>query len=164
MKALKANVWSNPLHFIAFGFGSGLLPVMPGTYGTLVAVPIYFLMQDLSLLSYFLIMTLVAVFGVWLSGKVSKDIGIHDYPGMNFDEIVGFLITMFAAPKGWIWIMLGFALFRLFDIWKPGPIAWVDEKVTGGFGVIFDDVLAALCAWLGIQAIAYFTSSSVLLS
>ena len=159
-----SKVWTNPWHFIAFGFGSGLLPIMPGTYGTLAAIPIYLLLKDFDLLSYMLVVTLITVFGVWLSEKVSKEIGIHDYTGMNFDEFVGYLITMFAAPKGWIWVVLGFALFRVTDIWKPGPIGWADRTVSGGFGVILDDVLAAVASWLILQALALATGYSLLIS
>lgn len=164
MAANKAveQVWSNPWHFIAFGFGSGVLPVMPGTYGTLMAVPIYLLFQHLSLIAYGVVCILITVFGAWVSEKVSKEIGIHDYPGMNFDEIVGFMITMFAAPKGWFWVLLGFGLFRFFDIVKPGPIAWIDKNVKGGVGVVLDDCVAALFAWVVLQAVALALSASIL--
>lgn len=158
-----AKVWRNPWHFIAFGFGSGLLPTMPGTFGTLVAIPIYYLLRDCSLQNYALIVVVITVFGMWLSEKVSREIGIHDYPGMNFDEIVGFLVTMFAAPEGWFWVILGFTLFRITDIWKPGPIRWVDKHVSGGFGVVLDDILAAVISWLILQTIAWFSGYSVLI-
>lgn len=161
-KRAISQVWSNPWHFIAFGFGSGVLPVMPGTYGTLVAVPIYLLLQNLPILAYGIVCVLITVFGAWLSEKVSKEIGIHDYPGMNFDEIVGFLVTMFAAPKGWFWIALGFGLFRVFDILKPGPIKWVDKHIKGGIGVVLDDCLAAFCAWTILQLVAILFSKSLL--
>ena len=145
------QVWTNPLHFIAFGFGSGLLPIMPGTYATIVAIPIFLVLQSMGWVIYAIATVLITLFGVWLSEKVSKDIGIHDYPGMNFDEIVGYLVTMFLAPKGWIWILLGFGLFRLFDILKPWPINWVDKNVKGGVGVILDDVMAGILSFIVIQ-------------
>lgn len=156
------RVWSNPWHFIAFGFGSGLLPTMPGTYGTLAAIPIYLLCKDLSPISYLIVTLLISVFGMWLSEKVEREIGIHDYPGMNFDEIVGLMATLFMAPSGWFWVVLGFVLFRVFDIWKPGPIRWIDEHVHGGFGVVLDDLVAALFAWLTLQVTAFALGQSLL--
>lgn len=145
------QVWKNPWHFIAFGFGSGLLPVMPGTYATLVAIPIFLVLQSFGWIIYAIAILVLTLFGIWLSDKVSKDIGIHDYPGMNFDEIVGYLVTMFLAPPTWFWVLIGFGLFRLFDILKPWPINWVDKNVKGGVGVILDDVIAGLLSFIVIQ-------------
>lgn len=148
---LEHKVWKNPWHFIAFGFGSGLLPVMPGTYATLVAIPIFLVLQSFGWIFYAIATLVITVFGMWLSEKVSKEIGIHDYPGMNFDEIVGYLVTMFLAPASLIWVIIGFCLFRLFDILKPWPINWVDKNVKGGVGVILDDVIAGLLSFIVIQ-------------
>lgn len=161
-KLATTRVWSNPWHFIAFGFGSGVLPFMPGTFGTLVAIPIYLLCKDVSPFSYLLITLFITLFGMWISDKVSKEIGIHDYPGMNFDEIVGLMATLFLAPAGWFWVALGFGLFRLFDIWKPGPIRWIDQNVHGGFGVVLDDLVAAVFAWGVLQATALIMGQSLL--
>lgn len=138
--------WRNPIHFLAFGFGSGAMPKAPGTWGTLVAVPIYLLMQPLSLSFYLLLVLLLTLLGIWLCHRTASDMGVHDHPGIVWDEIVGFLITMIAAPVGWMWIVLGFFLFRFFDILKPWPIRWVDRHVHGGFGIMFDDVLAGVMA------------------
>lgn len=150
------QVWTNPWHFIAFGFGSGLLPIMPGTYGTLVAIPIYLLLQAFGWPLYVIATIGIIFFGAWLSDKVSREIGIHDYPGMNFDEIVGYLVTMLFVPAHWFWVLLGFGLFRLFDILKPWPISWVDKNMKGGIGVVLDDVLAGLASLAILQGLLYF--------
>src|SRR5690606_4716231 len=93
----------------------------------------------------------------WLAGYISKRIAIHDHPGMCIDEFPGFFVTMINAPLGWGWVALGFVLFRLFDIWKPWPISYVDEKIHGGFGMILDDVIAGVFACIILQLIGLFT-------
>jgi len=150
-KQQQANVWRNPIHFFAFGFGSGLAPFAPGTFGTLVAIPIYLLMSSLPLMTYIALTVVLFVMGVWLCQVTAKDMGVHDHGGIVWDEIVGYLITMIAVPSGWMWVILGFVLFRLFDITKPWPIRQVDRQMGGGLGIMFDDVLAAFYAWLLIQ-------------
>jgi phosphatidylglycerophosphatase A len=82
--------------------------------------------------------------------------GVHDHPGIVWDEIAGYLLTMVAAPKGWLWVWLGFGLFRLFDIWKPWPIRWLDRHVQGGLGIMVDDTLAAIYALIGLQLLALY--------
>lgn len=152
---LATRVWHDPRYFIAFGFGSGLLPIAPGTWGTLAAIPVYLLVWNLHW-SLYLILTLIAfVLGVWVSDVVSKGLGVHDYKGIVWDEVVGYLLTMFLAPHGIWWIVLGFFLFRIFDIWKPQPIGWIDQKVQNGFGVMLDDALAAIPAWGIVQLVAW---------
>ena len=152
------SVWRNPIHFAAFGFGAGAIKIAPGTCGTLVAIPLYILLQDLPLLMYISITAVLFLLGMWLCQVTTRDLGVHDHEGIVWDEIVGYLITMTAAPlesaASWLWIVLGFALFRLFDIWKPWPINLLDQHVKGGFGVMIDDVMAGIYAWLVIQAIA----------
>ncbi len=137
---------ANPVHALAFGFGSGLSPKAPGTVGTLAAVPLYMLMSSLPLLAYSLMLLVTFVVGVYLCDKTSKDLGVHDHPGIVWDEFVGYWITMLAAPAGWLWILIGFVWFRIFDVLKPWPINWLDKKVEGGFGIMIDDVLAGLMA------------------
>lgn len=156
MQFSMRDVWRNPLYFLAFGFGVGTMPFMPGTFGTLIAIPIYFAFSELSLPVYASFVIIFAVLGIWLCDVTAKAIGEHDYPGIVWDEIVGFLITMFAAPKGWLWIAIGFALFRLFDIWKPWPIRALDEKVKGGLGIMLDDWIAGIFAAVILQVIAWF--------
>lgn len=145
------SVWRKPLHFIAFGFGAGALPFAPGTFGTLIAIPIYLLLARLPLFFYLSAVLMISIGAVFLCDAVEKELAVHDHPGMCVDEIVGYLVTMIAAPAGGFAILLGFLLFRLFDIWKPWPISWLDQNVSGGFGVILDDVVAGLFSCLGIH-------------
>ncbi len=155
MSNIAKKVWQDPLYFIAFGFGSGLMPIAPGTWGTLVAIPLYLLLAGHSLVIYILF-TLIAFFlGVWVCGRVTKDLGEHDYCGIVWDEVVGYLCTMTMAPVGLIWMVIGFLLFRLFDVWKPQPIRFIDERVKGGVGIMLDDVLAAVPAWIIIQLLVW---------
>ncbi|MET0070467.1 MAG: phosphatidylglycerophosphatase A [Candidatus Thiodiazotropha sp.] len=133
-----------PTHLLAFGFGSGLLPKAPGTFGTLVGVPLYLLMQPLPLPLYILLVGLGFVAGLWLCQRAAEDLGVHDHSGIVWDEIVGYLAAMTFAPAGWIWIVIGFLLFRLFDIFKPWPIRWIDRRVKGGLGIMLDDLAAGI--------------------
>ena len=157
-KNLLNRVWHDPVYFIAFGFGSGLMPLVPGTWGTLAAFPVYFLLLG-SHWSVYLLFTLLAfLLGVVVCDRVTRDLGINDYKGIVWDEVVGYLLTMFLAPPGLSWMILGFVLFRIFDIWKPQPIGYVDRKIHGGLGIMLDDVLAAVPAWLIMQLIAWSVS------
>ncbi|MFP2770358.1 phosphatidylglycerophosphatase A [Oceanisphaera sp. KMM 10153] len=151
---LAALKLSNPLHLLALGFGSGLSPFMPGTMGTLAAIPLYLLIQGLSPLWYLLILVLGFVGGIWICNAATKAIGRHDHGAIVWDEIIGFGITMFAAPAGAVWILVGFVLFRFFDIVKPWPIRWFDRRIHGGFGIMFDDVIAGLFALGCLQGLA----------
>ena len=150
---LNKTVLTNPIHFLAFGFGSGLAPFAPGTFGTLAAVPLYLLMINFSLPVYLAITLFAILIGFWLCGRSSEMLGVHDHSGIVWDEFAGFFITMIAAPQGWQWIVLGFALFRLFDIWKPWPINIVDHKVQGGVGIMMDDVIAGVYALIVLQLV-----------
>jgi phosphatidylglycerophosphatase A len=152
---LRQQVWQDPLYFIAFGFGTGLMPKAPGTWGTLAAIPIYLVLVNYNCFLYFFFTLGAFILGVWVSDKVSKDLGIHDYGGIVWDEVVGYLLTMFLVPSGWIWMLGGFVLFRIFDIWKPQPIRYVDQKIKGGLGIMLDDVLAAVPAWLILHVLAW---------
>lgn len=153
--SLTNRVWQDPVYFIAFGFGTGLMPVAPGTWGTLAAFPVYLLMLNTHWGIYLGLTLLAFILGVWVSDKVSKDLGVHDYKGIVWDEVVGYLLTMFLAPAGITWMITGFILFRIFDIWKPQPIRLIDKKVHGGLGIMLDDVAAAIPAWLIMQALAW---------
>ena len=150
------KLWSNPLHFIAFGFGLGALPVAPGTWGTLAGVLFYILIVNFHWFSYLLIILAATIFGVHLCSKVSIDLEVHDHSGIVWDEIVGYLLTMFLVPLNVYTIVLGFILFRIFDILKPWPISMVDSKVKGGLGIMLDDILAAIPAWFILQIIIRF--------
>ncbi len=155
-KTLCSQVLSSPTHFLAFGFGSGLAPFAPGTFGTLVAIPLFLLMQPLALPWYLLIVLAITLFGIWLCGASAKKLGLHDPAGIVWDEIAGYLVTMIAAPAGWKWIIIGFILFRIFDIWKPWPINIADKKLEGGLGIMLDDIIAGIYALIVLQLIAYF--------
>jgi phosphatidylglycerophosphatase A len=148
-------VWRNPVHFLAFGFGSGALPLAPGTFGTLVAIPIYLLMAELPLAIYLGLVAIMTAVGIWLCQVTSRDLGVHDHAGIVWDEIVGYLITMIAVPVSWQWVLTGFVLFRIFDIMKPWPIRWADRQVHGGLGIMLDDVLAAVYAGLIMQLLIH---------
>ena len=154
-KITPPSVWNNPLHFIAFGFGSGAAPVAPGTFGTLASIPFFLLFQDLSLFSYALVILVAFAVGVPICGKTADDIGVHDHSGIVWDEFVGYWVTMFAAPKGWLWIVIGFALFRFFDVIKPWPIGVLDRRVSGGMGIMLDDLVAGIFAALCLQLLVY---------
>jgi phosphatidylglycerophosphatase A len=153
---LNQQVLTSPIHFLAFGFGSGLAPFAPGTFGTLAAIPLYLLMQGLSLPIYLAITAVVCVVGVWICGKSSELLGVHDHSGIVWDEFAGYFVTMIASPAGWVWIIVGFALFRLFDIWKPWPISVLDKQVHGGLGIMVDDILAGVFSLLILQLLAHF--------
>jgi len=141
-------------HFLAFGFGSGLAKFAPGTLGTLVAVPIYLLLSQLPPIFYALCVLVCFAFGIWLCGSVSMDLGVHDHGGIVWDEFVGYWITMFLVPPGWGWVLAGFVLFRLIDIWKPWPIRWIDKEVDGGLGIMLDDVIAGLFCCLILHIVS----------
>jgi phosphatidylglycerophosphatase A len=143
------------LHLLSLGFGTGLVPKLPGTAGTVVGVVLFLPLQYLPW-QYYLAVTLVMfVAGIWLCGRTADRLGVHDHPAIVWDEIVGYLVTMCLAPPGWMWLLAGFILFRIFDIWKPWPIRWLDKQVRGGLGIMLDDLLAAVYAMICIQIIAY---------
>ena len=156
MKNLQHKVWHNPIYFIAFGFGSGLSPFAPGTCGTIAAIPLYLLLSCFNWPIYLSVTILAFILGVIVSEIVSRELGLHDYKGIVWDEVVGFLLTMFLLPRSILFIILGFLLFRFFDILKPFPIRLIDEKLQGGLGVMLDDILAAVFAWIVLQIIRYY--------
>jgi phosphatidylglycerophosphatase A len=146
MNKAPASVWRNPIHFLAFGLGSGASPRAPGTVGTLAAVPLWYLLAQTPPMIYLLLVLLAFVIGIWLCGRTSHDLGVHDHGGIVWDEFVGYWITMIAVPVDWVWAAAGFILFRLFDILKPWPIGPVDRRVHGGLGIMLDDLLAGIMA------------------
>ena len=152
MNSNKA-ILANPIHLLAFGFGAGLSPTAPGTVGTAVAVLIYLALPSMSPIIYAGLILVSFIFGIWLCGKTAEDLGVHDHGGIVWDEFVGYWITMFMAPSGLFWVLLGFGLFRLLDIFKPWPIKWADKELAGGLGIMLDDVLAGIMAALCMQAV-----------
>ena len=156
MKSNKA-ILANPIHLLAFGFGAGLSPKAPGTMGTVVAVLIYLVLPSMPPTIYAGLILLSFVFGIWICGKTAEDLGVHDHGGIVWDEFVGYWVTMFMAPSGLFWVLLGFVLFRLLDIFKPWPIKWADKELAGGLGIMFDDVLAGIMAALCMKALVVLT-------
>jgi phosphatidylglycerophosphatase A len=150
-------LFSHPAHLLSFGFGSGLARKAPGTFGTLVAFPIYwFLAPRLSDAMFILLLIWAFAIGVWVCGITGKALGDSDYGGIVWDEIVAMLLVLFFTPPGWEWGLLAFALFRFFDIVKPPPIRYFDSNWHGGLGVMFDDLLAAGYALLCLAVIKTF--------
>lgn len=146
-------VLTHPISLLAFGFGTGLSRHAPGTCGTLIAVPFYYLLHTLPLICYSAILLLAMITGIWICAIAENHIGVPDDPGIVWDEICGYGLTMLAAPQGMLWIVLGFILFRIFDIWKPWPIRQIDRTLKGGVGIMLDDIVAASYAWLSLQTL-----------
>ncbi len=160
--ALKKRVFSRLSYWIAFGFGSGLSPKAPGTCGTLVAIPLYLGLSFLPGWLYLVVVLAGFGLGVYVSSIVTRELGVEDFSGVVWDEIVGYWLTMLFVPVHALWIVLGFLLFRLFDIVKPFPIGWVEKRVQGGLGIMLDDVLAAIPAWVILQGLCYYFEGSLL--
>ncbi|SHH80256.1 phosphatidylglycerophosphatase A family protein [Ferrimonas marina] len=156
MSRLTGIRMRNPVHFLALGFGLGLAPKAPGTFGTLAALPFFWLMMDWSLPLYIGTLVVMSLVGIYLCGKTAEDMGEHDHPAIVWDEVVGMLIAMICLPAGWVWIVAAFVAFRFFDILKPWPIKLLDRHVHGGFGIMVDDILAGIFALGVIQLAAYF--------
>lgn len=144
--------------WIATGFGSGLAPKAPGTFGSLAALLPWLLMRDLPWWSYLTVVVVTFAIGCWACEALIRDLGRED-PGMAvIDEWVGMWITLFAAPPEWWWAAVGFGLFRLFDIWKPWPARSVDRELGGGLGAMTDDALAGAMAWLAMQGLVLLSA------
>jgi phosphatidylglycerophosphatase A len=135
---------NHPAHFIALGFGAGLAPVAPGTFGTLVAIPIAMLLRtyapDAIFAAFIFLFTLI---GVWASSVTGRDLGVPDHGAIVWDEVVAFLLILYFVGDSWITIAFAFLLFRCFDIVKPPPIRQLDAAMKSGTGVMLDDLLAA---------------------
>lgn len=155
MNALTPKLLLHPVHLLSLGFGAGYAPRAPGTAGTLVGVLVCLPVQYLPWTYQLALVAVLYAAGVWLCARTAAALGVHDHPGIVFDEIVGFLAAMIAAPRGWGWILLGFVCFRLFDIFKPWPISLLDRGLKGGNGIMADDLLAGLFSLTVIQIIAY---------
>lgn len=136
--------FSHPAHFVAFGFGAGLSPFAPGTAGTLVGFPLYWALAPyLGALEMLVLIAVLFAIGVWACGVTGRHLGISDHGGMCWDEIVAFLLILAIAPEEPGWQVGAFFLFRIFDVVKPSPIRELEARMKGGFGVMFDDILAA---------------------
>jgi len=142
------QIIKDPILFLAFGFGSGLSKYMPGTLGTVAAIPLYLALIQGNQWLYLLATLLSIVLGIYLCDQAAKKLQSHDFGGIVWDEIAGFLITLCWLPFSWQSLVAGFVAFRFFDIVKPWPIKWLDQHVEGGFGIMLDDVVAGIFAAL----------------
>ena len=143
---------ASPVHWLAFGLGSGFAPKAPGTVGSAAAILLYLPLAELPLAVYCVIVVLAFVTGVLICGATSRQLGVHDHGGIVWDEFVGVWITLAAVPPTPGGVLFGFLLFRLLDIVKPWPIKWADKKVHGGFGIMLDDAVAGILAAACLQA------------
>jgi phosphatidylglycerophosphatase A len=153
---------TNPLHLLATGFGSGLAPRAPGTFGSLFAVLLWLPLQLLSVPVYAIVVICATVFGIWLCGRVAREMQVKDPACIVFDEFVGVWIALFMLPAGWWWVAVGFAAFRFFDILKPWPVGWLDRNLKGGWGIMLDDVAAGLLSLLLVQLLAQWLALATL--
>jgi phosphatidylglycerophosphatase A len=148
---LSARLLRDPVHLLALGFGTGLSPVAPGTFGTLLALPLAIALVQLPL---GLAISAVAIFvfgGIWICGESARRLQCHDHPGIVWDEIAAFAALALLLPPGWLWLGIGFLLFRLFDIVKPWPIRELDHRLRGGPGIMLDDLAAAGFAAIAVR-------------
>jgi phosphatidylglycerophosphatase A len=147
----------HPAHFIAFGAGAGLAKRAPGTWGTLVALPLYWLAQQLGgWAAVAAAGVLIFIIGIWASSVTGRALGVADHGGIVIDEIAAFLLVLATVPFTWQWVAVAFLLFRVFDITKPWPINVADQRIKGGFGVMFDDLLAAVYSILCLLLLQKF--------
>ncbi len=145
---LARKVLRDPVNLLAFGLGTGLSPVAPGTVGTILGVVLAWLVQPLSIELQFMAAIALIVSGVWICGESAKRVGVHDHSGIVWDEIAAMYLILIVVPVSVAIWALAFALFRLFDIWKPWPIRDLDHRLHGGLGIMLDDLVAALYAAL----------------
>ena len=137
--------WRDPAHLLAFGFGTGLVPHAPGTAGSAAGTVAYDLaLAPAALWVQVLVVGIAFLIGVAACARVERELTTHDHRAIVWDEVVGVWVTLLASGGTWLGALAGFALFRLFDIWKPWPISWVDRRVPGGLGVMLDDVAAGV--------------------
>ncbi|MGD2137313.1 MAG: phosphatidylglycerophosphatase A [Gammaproteobacteria bacterium] len=151
---LSLRLLRHPVDFLALGFGSGLVPAAPGTAGTLAAIPVYLLLQPLSPAVYLALVAMLFLAGIPICAHTARRLGVHDHPAIVWDEVVGYLASMSLAPAGWQWPVTGFVLFRLFDVVKPWPIRWCDRRISGGLGIMLDDLLAGIFTAIALQLLS----------
>ncbi len=154
---MPAGFLKKPAHLIASGFGIGFVRIAPGTFGTLMGVGLYLGMVQLPIPWYVWTVILLFLLGMFVCERTTAALRVHDHPSIVWDEVVGYLITMTAVPPQWIWVAVGFALFRIFDILKPWPVRAIDQHVGGGFGIMLDDALAGAYASIGVQTAMFLT-------
>ena len=145
----------NPVHFCALGFGSGLIPLMPGTFGSLAAIPLVLLFAPAGNVIFITATILSCIAGVYFCGKTAADMGVHDHGSIVWDEVAGMLLTFLFVPLSISTLIAGFVLFRIFDILKPWPIGPVDKTVHGGLGIMLDDILAGIMACVCLHGLIW---------
>lgn len=147
----------HPARLIAFGFGAGLSPFAPGTVGTLVGFPVFGLLVQMrpSAVAFFAALALLFAVGVWAAARVGRETGVVDYGGIVWDEVVAFVAILYFTPPTLAWYGAAFFIFRLFDVWKPFPIRYFDTHIKNGFGVMFDDVLAAVYSVITLKLLVW---------
>lgn len=158
----KAMSWYERLVvFSGIGFGSGLSPKAPGTFGSAFALLFVPIWLAIGLSATVIAITIMSLIGIYICGKTAELMGVHDDGRIVWDEFAGqsitFLPVLYLGQMNWLWLLIGFALFRLFDVWKPWPIRVIDHQVDGGFGIMLDDIIAGLWAALCIWLYFYFT-------
>jgi phosphatidylglycerophosphatase A len=149
---------TDPVHLVALGFGTGLSPVGPGTAGTLLAVPLALALLQLPLIVAIVIVAIAFVAGIWITGKSAGRLGVHDHSGIVWDEIAAFLALALVMPAGWLWLAAGFVAFRFFDIVKPWPIRDLDHRLSGGLGIMLDDLAAAIYSAVLLRLFEYIAT------
>ncbi len=147
----------DPGHCLALGLGTGLAPRAPGTVGSLLGVALYWPMAALPTAGYMSMVAALFAVGVWLCGRTARRLGVADHSAIVWDEVVGVLVTLGWAAPSVLNGIVGFGLFRLFDIWKPGPIRWLDARVQGGLGIMVDDLAAGCLAGVGLALFEYLS-------
>jgi len=157
---LWKQVIKDPVHLLAFGFGTGLAPKAPGTVGSLPGVLLAWLALPLSFEWRLAVAAALVISGVWICGESARRLKAHDHPGIVWDEITGMYITLLVVPPQIAFWALAFGLFRLFDIWKPWPIRDLDHRLAGGTGIMLDDLVAALYAMILLHFGAILIGSS----
>lgn len=148
---LKKLNYKNPLHLLAVGFGSGLSPVASGTAGSAAAIPLCYLFTGMSIPFYLLLILVATGIGVIACQSATDAIGVDDHGAIVWDEFVGMFITTIGVPTSWVWMVVCFFVFRIFDIFKPWPIYLIDENMRGGWGIILDDVLAGVFSLITVH-------------
>lgn len=150
------SIWTNPIHFIACGFGIGACPFFPGTLATIAAIPLILMLSNTTHGIYLLACIILFFVGVYICGKTNRDFKTDDHSAACFDEIATFPIAMLGIAPTWYFLLIAFVLFRFFDIVKPWPIRWIDQHVHGGWGVMLDDLLAAIATLIIMIVISHF--------
>lgn len=148
---LARQVLRDPVHLLAFGLGSGLLPVAPGTWGSLLAVGIFWALPPVPLAVMLPILLAAFAAGCVICGTSARRLGVHDHGGIVLDEIVAMLLVLCVTPRTPGWTLVAFLAFRVFDVAKPWPIREADHRIAGGLGIMLDDVLAAVYAALAVR-------------